>query len=66
MKPKFKIGDKVLYTPIIGGDSDGLIYIIYSVGKIPSCSNWVYWLEDKAGCVHEDALRSLKWEILQK
>ena len=59
-KPKFKINDKVLYTPIIGREPDGKVYTIWHVGKIPSCDEFVYWLKDKAGCVSEKGL--IKWK----
>lgn len=44
------VGDKVRYSPIIGGADDGGVYTVRRVGSLPS-GTAVAWLNGKAGCV---------------
>lgn len=58
-KPKFAVGDRVNYHPLIDGSVVGT-YTIRTVqaAGIPSHRKPVYWFIGKAGCVSEEALSS--------
>ncbi len=65
---KFKIGDKVRYHPIIGGDHDGKKCTVYICQYMPSLkfkeiSGWVYFLKGESGYVAEEALSSLVQDV---
>lgn len=50
----FRLGDAVMFHPIIGGKHDGRKYIIRALGE---CSTRpVAWLKGKSGCVAIEAL----------
>ena len=53
--PKFSIGDKVHYHPIIGESHDGKVYEIRDLGELGHGAE-VAWLKGKAGCVVLEAL----------
>jgi hypothetical protein len=50
-----KVGDEVLYSPIIGmAPKTDKSYKILSFGEV--CGSSVAWIEGKSGCVDVDAL----------
>lgn len=50
-----KVGDRVMYHPVIGEPHDGKVYQVREVGELQSREP-VAWLEGKAGCVSRHAL----------
>lgn len=55
-----KAGDKVQFSPIIGGKFNPWVYTVVRVCEIPSCKEPVAWLDGKAGCVSLKALRKVQ------
>ena len=56
---KLKIGDKVNYHAIIGGEITSKNHIVKLIGDIPSAKN-VVWITKKSGCVSFKALSKAK------
>jgi len=54
---EFKVGEKVNYHPIIGGEHTGTVHEITNIELMPNnfgCD--VAWIEGHRGCVDFDAL----------